>query len=157
MKRLIAILLVLCLLPLLAVSGSAEGVRRLTLYWTSPDEDYEKCDVWIWFPGKDGSGHLFEPCDYGVCVSVDVPESVDEVGFIVRRNCSDPGGSSWGSATKDFEDDRFAVLTGDLDSYGREAERIFTAEGIPFFLDQKKLLIQDKYLSFFHRIFLYIN
>ena len=114
MKRLTAILLVLCLLPLLAVSGSAEGVRRLTLYWTSPDEDYEKCDVWIWFPGKDGSGHLFEPCDYGVCVSVDVPESVDEVGFIVRRNCSDPGGSSWGSATKDFEDDRFAVLTGEL-------------------------------------------
>ena len=114
MKRLTAILLVLCLLPLLAVSGAAEGVRRLTLYWTSPDEDYEKCDVWIWFPGKDGSGHLFEPCDYGVCVSVDVPESVDEVGFIVRRNCSDPGGSSWGSAAKDFEDDRFAVLTGSL-------------------------------------------
>ncbi len=112
MKRLIAILLVFCLLPLLAVSGAAEGTRRLTLYWTSPDADYEKCDVWIWFPGKDGSGHLFEPCEYGVKTSVDIPEGVDEVGFIVRRECSDPGGNSWGSATKDYEDDRFAVLTG---------------------------------------------
>ena len=114
MKRLTAILLVFCLLPLFAVSGTAEGTRRLTLYWTSPDADYEKCDVWIWFPGKDGSGHLFEPCGYGVKTSVDVPADVDEVGFIVRRECSEPGGSSWGSATKDYEDDRFAVLTGSL-------------------------------------------
>ena len=43
---------------------------------------------------------------------VNVPEGVEEVGFIVRKNCSDPGGSSWGSATKDFEADRFAVIEG---------------------------------------------
>ena len=101
------------LLPVFSC-GAAESTRRLTLYWTSPDADYSKCDVWIWFPGKDGSGYLFETCEYGVKISVDVPEGVDEVGFIVRRDCSDPGGSSWGSAVKDYEDDRYAVLTGTL-------------------------------------------
>ncbi len=42
---------------------------------------------------------------------VNVPEDVDEVGFIVRRNCSDPGGSSWGDAVKDYEDDRFVQMS----------------------------------------------
>ncbi len=90
-----------------------EGCNQLTLYWTRPDTDYSKCDVWIWFPGKDGSGHLFYPCAYGVKVMVNVPEDVTEVGFIVRRDCSEPGGKSWGDATKDYEDDRFAVMTGE--------------------------------------------
>ena len=89
-----------------------DGCNQLTLYWTHPDADYNKCDVWIWWDGKDGNGELFHPCGYGAKCVVNVPESVTEVGFIVRRNCSDPGGSSWGDATKDFEDDRFAAITG---------------------------------------------
>ena len=88
------------------------GCRQLTLYWVDPDADYSKCDVWVWFPGKDGGGTLFYPCDYGVKCMVNVPEEVNEVGFIVRKNCSDPGAKSWGSATKDVEEDRFAVMTG---------------------------------------------
>ena len=116
MKKMLAVLLVVMLALPMALTAGAEGVpegsRRLTLYWTSEEADYATCDVWIWFPGKDGSGHLLEPCDYGVKVSVDVPEDVSEVGFIVRKDCSDPCGSSWGNATKDFEDDRFAILTG---------------------------------------------
>ncbi len=90
-----------------------EGCRQLTLYWNHPDADYAKCDVWIWFPGKDGSGHLFHPCAYGAKCMVNVPAEVSEVGFIVRRNCSQPGGSSWGDATKDFEDDRYVTMTGE--------------------------------------------
>ena len=110
-RRILAVFLALALmLPGLAPAW-AEG-KTLTLYWTSPDTDYAKCDVWIWFPGKDGSGHLFEPCDYGVKCTVEVPQDVTEVGFIVRKECSAPGGNSWGSATKDYQDDRFAVLTG---------------------------------------------
>ena len=89
------------------------GTRQLSLYWVSPDADYSKCDVWLWFPGKDGSGNLFHPCAYGVKCVINVPEGVSEVGFIVRTNCSDPGGTAWGEATKDFPDDRFAILTGD--------------------------------------------
>ena len=89
------------------------GCRQLTLYWKSPDESYENCDVWVWYPGADGHGELFHPCAYGGKVVLNVPEEVGEVGFIVRRDCSDPGASSWGSATKDFDGDRFAVLTGE--------------------------------------------
>jgi len=89
-----------------------DGCNQLTLYWTAPDADYDKCDVWMWWDGQGGGGHLFHPCDYGVKCVVNVPESVSEVGFIVRRDCSDPGGSSWGEATKDYPDDRFAEITG---------------------------------------------
>ena len=90
-----------------------EGCRQLTLYWNDPSTDYSKCDVWVWFPGKDGSGHLFYPCEYGVKCMINVPQDVSEVGFIVRKNCSAPGGKSWGNATKDVEEDRYAVMTGD--------------------------------------------
>ena len=89
------------------------GCRQLTLYWKSPDESYENCDVWVWYPGKEGHGELFHPCAYGGKVVLNVPVEIEEVGFIVRRDCSEPGGSSWGSATKDFDGDRLAALTGE--------------------------------------------
>ena len=107
-----------CLVLMLALStlslGTAEGTRRLVLYWTDSGVNYETCDVWSWCPGKDGRGYLFEPCEYGVRCTIEVPADVTEVGFIIRRDCSEPGGTSWGSATKDYEDDRFAILTGDV-------------------------------------------
>ena len=129
-KRILAFLLALLMLaPFLAARGPSAawaeapeeeytlerepGCRQLTLYWKHPTADYEKCDVWIWFPGRDGHGELFHPCAYGVKCVVNVPEEVEEVGFIVRRDCSNPGGSSWGEATKDYEDDRFAQMTGE--------------------------------------------
>ncbi len=93
------------------------GCNQLTLYWFHDSADYDKCDVWVWFPGKDGHGELFHPCAYGVKCVVNVPEDVEEVGFIVRRDCSAPGGSSWGNATKDYEDDRFALMDGDTEVY----------------------------------------
>lgn len=89
-----------------------EGYRQLTIYWTYPSLDIATSDIWMWWDGKDGSGYLFHECEYGAKVVVNVPENITEVGFIVRRDCSDPGGSSWGSATKDFSDDRFAILDG---------------------------------------------
>ena len=88
-----------------------EGYNQLTLYWDG-DTDLSKADVWVWWDGKEGSGHLFYPCDYGAKAMINVPEGIGQVGFIVRYGCSDPGGSSWGSATKDFEQDRFAMITG---------------------------------------------
>ena len=89
------------------------GCRQLTLYWNNPSGSYDNCDIWVWFPGRDGHGELFHPCAYGAKVVINVPQDVEEVGFIVRRDCSEPGGSSWGTATKDFDGDRFAVLTGE--------------------------------------------
>ncbi|MBO5279905.1 MAG: type I pullulanase [Clostridia bacterium] len=88
-----------------------DGFNQLTLYW-SYDGSYENCDVWIWWGVRAGQGYLFHECDYGAKMVVNVPEDVEQVGFIVRRDCSEPGGSSWGSATKDYEQDRFAVIEG---------------------------------------------
>ena len=88
-----------------------EGYNQVTFYWSYPGT-YENCDMWIWWDNKDGKGYPFHPCDYGAKVIVNVPEEITEVGFIVRRDCSDPGGSSWGNATKDFEQDRFAAIEG---------------------------------------------
>ena len=88
-----------------------DGYNQVTFYWNSPD-GYENCDMWIWFPNQDGKGHVFQECEYGGKVIINVPEGVDEVGFIVRKDCSDPGGSSWGSAVKDYDQDRFAKIEG---------------------------------------------
>ena len=112
LKKVLACCLVLMLTLSLLSFGTAEGTRTLILYWSDSAANYDTCDVWSWCPGKDGRGYLFEPCDYGVRCVIEVPADVTEVGFIVRRDCSEPGGTSWGSATKDYEDDRFATLTG---------------------------------------------
>ena len=89
-----------------------DGKNQLTFYWTDKTADYSTCDMWIWMPGADGRGYVFHPCESGAKVVLNVPEEITEVGFIVRRNCSDPGGTSWGEATKDFADDRFAIMDG---------------------------------------------
>lgn len=88
-----------------------EGYNQVTFYWKH-NSGVENCDMWIWWEGKDGNGNIFYPCEYGGKVVVNVPENIGQIGFIVRRNCSDPGGSSWGNATKDYESDRFALITG---------------------------------------------
>ncbi len=89
-----------------------EGYNQLTLYW-SGNTDLSTADIWIWWGEKEGQGYLFHPCAYGAKVVVNVPVGIEQVGFIVRRDCSDPGGSSWGSATKDYEQDRFAIIEGE--------------------------------------------
>lgn len=88
-----------------------DGYNQITFYW-SHSGTYENCDIWIWWGDKAGQGYTFHECQYGAKVVLNVPEDVTEVGFIVRKDCSDPGGSSWGSATKDYEQDRFAVIDG---------------------------------------------
>ena len=88
-----------------------DGYNQVTFYWSYPGT-YENCDMWSWWGDVAGKGYLFHECEYGAKVVVNVPEDVEEVGFIVRRDCSEPGGSSWGSATKDYEPDRFAKVEG---------------------------------------------
>ena len=88
-----------------------DGYNQLTIYFNHNDT-YENCDVWIWWGDVAGKGYVLHACAYGAKAVVNVPEGVEEVGFIVRKNCSDPGGTSWGSATKDFEADRFAAIDG---------------------------------------------
>ena len=93
-----------------------EGYNKLTFYWKNSMfnswEDYETCDIWIWYGDVGLGGVLMEPCSYGAKVVVNIPEDITEVGFIVRKDCSEPGGDSWGTASKDGGDDRFAIITG---------------------------------------------
>ena len=89
-----------------------DGHNQITFYWTYPGV-IENADIWVWWDGKEGSGYLFHECDYGVKAVINVPEEITQVGFIVRRDCSEPGGSAWGSATKDYGEDRFAVIDGE--------------------------------------------
>ena len=89
-----------------------EGCNLLTFYWKGT-ADLETSDVWIWWEGKDGSGYPLVPCEYGGKCTVNVPDYIKEVGFIVRTDCSDPCQNFWGSAEKDWAEDRTAVITGE--------------------------------------------
>ena len=90
-----------------------EGYNQITFYWSHPGV-IENCDVWAWWDGKEGSGYIMHPCEYGGKVVINGPEGIDQIGFIVRTDCSEPGGSSWGQATKDAtSEDRFAVIEGE--------------------------------------------
>lgn len=94
-----------------------DGCNQLTLYWKADSIDFETSDMWIWFPGKDGKGYQMYPCAYGAKCMINVPTDVEEVGFIVRVKCSEPFGTSWGEATKDYDGDRFVEMDGDTAVY----------------------------------------
>ncbi|MBQ6671833.1 MAG: type I pullulanase [Spirochaetales bacterium] len=96
--------------PIAAEETIPDGFNNLTFYWKG-NADPASTDIWIWWDGKDGSGYAVTPCDYGLKCSVNVPENIKEVGFIVRTDCSDPCQNYWGNATKDWPDDRSAVIT----------------------------------------------
>ena len=76
-----------------------DGMNQLTIYWKDDSINFETSDMWMWFPGKDGRGYQMYPCAYGAKCMINVPKDVEEVGFIVRINCSEPGGTAWGEAT----------------------------------------------------------
>ncbi len=99
-----------------------DGCNQVTIYWQGK-ASLETTDIWIWFPNKDGSGHVLHPCDFGGKVVINVPQDVTEIGFIVRLDCSDPGGTSWGSATKDAtESDRALAVNGDTTIYLKQGD-----------------------------------
>ena len=108
-----------------------EGMNQLTVYWKADMINFMTSDMWMWFPGKDGRGYEMHPCAYGAKCMINVPKDVKEVGFIVRVNCSDAGGTSWGDATKVYDGDRFVEMDGDTAVYlvGNEAEIYFSNDG----------------------------
>ena len=115
------------------------GCNQLSIYWTKASIDIATSDMWIWFKGKDGRGYAMHPCAYGAKCVVNVPEDVEEVGFIVRTGCSDPGSTSWGTATKDYDGDRFVKMTGgDVSIYLKSGEEtIYYSEDGGVSLQQK--------------------
>ncbi len=90
-----------------------ENEKQITFYFNRPSGKYDDCDVWLWYDGALGRGYIFHECAYGAKAVINVPDTITEVGFIVRTGCSAPGGTEWGTATKDAtESDRSAELTG---------------------------------------------
>ena len=92
-----------------------DGYNLITFYWYNPLADISKCDLWAWWDNGGGGAYLWEPCSYGYRVTLSVPDDITEVGFIPRKECTQPGdGSSWGYAVKDCgEDDLFATIEGE--------------------------------------------
>ena len=90
-----------------------DGYNLITFYWNNPMTDISKADLWTWWDNGGGGTFLWEVCEYGGRVTLSVPEDVTEVGFIPRKNCSEPGGESWGNADKDCgPDDLYATIEG---------------------------------------------
>ena len=113
-----------------------EGCNLLTFYWKGT-ADLATSDIWIWWEGKDGSGYPLVPCEYGGKCTVNVPEYIKEVGFIVRTDCSDPCQNYWGDATKDWAEDRTAVITGDTEIY------LITGNGAQYKSDDGGVTLQQ--------------
>ena len=94
------------------------GHNLITFFWNNPlwvndPAKLAQCDIWCWWDGGDGGGRMMKQCDYGAMLTLNIPEGVSEVGFIVRTGCTDPGGTSWGNASKDCgPDDLFATIEG---------------------------------------------
>ncbi len=87
-----------------------DGKKQLTIYYAR-SAGYEGCDIWMWYGDVAGQGYLMHECAYGAKVVINVPESITQVGFIIRTGCSEPGGTAWGTASKDGTDsDRFVSL-----------------------------------------------
>lgn len=87
-----------------------ENEKQLTIYFYRA-AGYDGCDIWMWHADANGKGYELHECAYGAKVILNVPDTIDEVGFIIRTGCSDPGGTSWGTATKDATDaDRSVAL-----------------------------------------------
>jgi len=89
-----------------------DGYRQLTIYYNR-EQGYENCDVWLWYGTVAGRGYTFHECEYGAKMVVNVPDSVTDVGFIIRYDCSNPGEDTWSNAKKDGEADRKVKLDGD--------------------------------------------
>ena len=80
-----------------------DGCNQLTIYYYCAT-GYDDRDVWLWYDGYNGTGHAFHPCEYGAKMIINIPEEIEEVGFIIRTGCTNPGGSTWGSEGKDATD-----------------------------------------------------
>ncbi|MDE7453816.1 MAG: hypothetical protein K2N22_05345, partial [Clostridia bacterium] len=99
-----------------------EGCNQLTIYHYS-ETGYDDRDVWLWYGDVAGRGYLFHKCEYGAKAIFNIPDTVEEVGFIIRSGCSTPGASTWGTANKDgTENDRKIKIKGDMEIYTKAGD-----------------------------------
>jgi len=89
--------------------ANIEQTNKITFFWNRKD-NLQNSDIWVWWKGKAGKGYELHPCEYGAQCTINVPKNIDCVGFIVRTNCSDPCGTKWGTAHKDWDQDRKTLI-----------------------------------------------
>ncbi len=100
-----------------------DGCRQVTIYYNR-EAGYADCDIYIWYGTVAGQGYALHECEYGAKVVLNVPDTIEEVGYIIRTNCT-PGSSSWDGVKKDGTDsDRKIALEG-------ERTVIYTKAGDP--------------------------
>ncbi|MBD5632694.1 MAG: type I pullulanase [Clostridia bacterium] len=89
-----------------------DGCNQLTIYYNR-EQGYDDSDVWLWADeGFDGRFLTWHECDYGAKTVVNVPNTVEKVGYIIRTNVT-PGGG-WDGSVKDGTDtDRSIKITGE--------------------------------------------
>jgi pullulanase len=101
MKRFFLVVLIVLLVCTAAIAGT-----KLKIHYHRYDSNYENWDLWLWGRGLNGSAYTFDSEDeYGMVANVEMPEDLDEVGFIVRLG-------NW--ADKDVSQDRFVQVQGDV-------------------------------------------
>ncbi len=99
-----------------------EGCNLLTIYYKN-ESGYADKDVWLWYGSVAGRGYEFHTCEYGAVAMFNIPEDIEEVGYLIRLNCV-PGSTSWGSALKDGQKglDRKIKMRGDTVIYTRAGD-----------------------------------
>ena len=90
-----------------------EGCRQLVVYWRETAHSYKDNDLWLWHDLAEGRAYEFHPCAYGAKAVVNVPQEIEQVGFILRKNATTHG-ETWGVADKVYDNDRTITLTGDV-------------------------------------------
>lgn len=93
-----------------------DNEKQLILYWREAEHDYNDNDIWLWYDDAVGCGYEMHPCSYGAKVIINVPSTVQKVGFIVRNNTTKHS-MVWDAdpnVGKVYDSDREALLTGDV-------------------------------------------
>ena len=98
-----------------------EGYNRLTIYW-SFSGDASTAGFWIWPEGGEGAGYTVTPCEFGVVCTVEIKDTISRVGFIACYDCTNLSGSGWIGGTKDWADDRYVDMNGDVTIYLKQGD-----------------------------------
>ena len=95
-------LMVTMILMIVIVSIAAASTDMI-IHYHRYDNQYEGWDLWLWGPGLNGSAYAFDrQDDYGMVAHCSIPETLPEVGFLVRLG-------NW--AAKDVAQDRYVKTT----------------------------------------------
>ncbi len=98
-----------------------DGCNQLTIYWNYTGNS-ATASFWIWPEGGNGTSYAVYECSYGVKCVVNIPQDVTRVGFIAIYDCATVGGDTWPGGIKDYDQDRFVDMSGDVTIYLKQGD-----------------------------------